>query len=40
MRILFSSDSGECLPMIHFISRALRSSCLRLDVTWAFQVRP
>jgi hypothetical protein len=28
MRILFSSDSGECLPMSHFIFRVLWSSCL------------
>ena len=39
MRILFSNDRGEWLPIIHFISLALRSSCFRLAVTWAFQVR-
>jgi len=39
MRTLFSSERGEWLPIIHFISLALRSSCFRLAVTWAFQVR-
>ena len=46
MRILFSSDSEECLPMIHFISRALRSTevcvykclCVCLDVLLATSV--
>ena len=39
MRILFSSYRGECLPISHFISRDLRSSCLRLVNTWSFHVR-
>jgi len=39
MMILFSSDSGECLPMSHFISLVLCSSCLRLVSTWSFLVR-
>jgi hypothetical protein len=39
MRSLFSNDKGECFPMSQYISRVLRSSCLRFVVTWFFQVR-
>ena len=39
MMILFSSDSGDSLPIRHFISLVLCSSCLRLVCTWSFQVR-
>jgi len=39
MRSLFSNDRGECFPVNQFISRVLRSRCLRFVVTWFFQVR-
>jgi len=39
MRSLFSNDRGEWFPMSQYISRVLRSSCLRFVFTWSFQFR-